>query len=86
MGFNPKRHKYFNYTLPYGILDKSRSGKSIGCEKLRKKLKNLQVKVHVFDHIHESYGEAVYGKTTFINASNMNSIKGLVNQPIVFEL
>ncbi len=73
------------HTPPFGILDKSRSGKPIGCEELSKKLKDLQVKYHIFGHVHASYGEYKDEKTQFINASNINSAKGLVNEPITFE-
>lgn len=73
------------HTPPYGILDKSRSGKSIGCEELSKRLEKLQIKFHVFGHVHASYGEKQNEKTKYINASNINSSRGLVNQPITFE-
>ena len=74
------------HTPPFGILDKTRSGKSIGCEQLSKRLEYLNPKFHIFGHVHESYGIVETEETTFINASNMNSTKGLVNPPIVFEL
>lgn len=73
------------HTPPYGILDQSRSGKSIGCKVLTKQLKVLQVKFHVFGHVHASYGRKSIKETEFINVSNMNSAKGLVNEPLVFE-
>lgn len=73
------------HTPPFGILDKPRSGKSIGCEELSKRLKDLQVKFHIFGHVHASYGQEETEKTKFINASNINSSKGLVNKPITFE-
>ncbi len=74
------------HTPPHGILDRSRSGKSLGCEELSKRLRALQVKVHIFGHIHASYGEKTIGTTKYINASNINSSKGLVNAPITFEM
>jgi len=73
------------HTPPFGVLDKPRSGKSIGCEELTNKLKSLEVKFHIFGHVHASYGEKKNEKTQFINASNINSSKGLVNAPITFE-
>lgn len=73
------------HTPPYGILDKSRQGVSLGCEELTKRLEILQVKIHIFGHIHHSYGQLKDKKTKFINASNINSSKGLVNEPITFE-
>lgn len=44
------------HTPPLGILDKSRNGRSIGCEELYKRLKQLQIKFHVFGHVHASHG------------------------------
>jgi predicted phosphodiesterase len=73
------------HTPPHGILDKSRSGRSIGCEELSKKLNELNLKFHIFGHVHASYGTKVIGETKFINASNINSSKGLVNKPIIFD-
>lgn len=73
------------HTPPHGILDKSRSGRSLGCEELSKKLEKLHVKFHIFGHVHASYGQVKKGTTQFINASNFNSSKGLVNAPVTFE-
>lgn len=74
------------HTPPFGILDKPRSGKAVGCEELTRKLEDLTVKYHIFGHVHASYGTQETAKTTYINASNINSAKGLVNKPITFEL
>jgi len=74
------------HTPAFGILDKATSGKALGCEELTKKLEKLTLKVHIFGHVHASYGEKVIGTTKFINASNINSSKGLVNKPIIFDL
>ncbi len=74
------------HTPPYCILDKTRFGKSIGCEELLNKLEILKIKYHIFGHVHSSYGQVIQGNTTYINASNLDSTKGLVNSPIVFEI
>lgn len=75
------------HTPPYGILDKSGSKRSLGCEELNLMLGELsQLKIHVFGHVHASYGKRVIGNTTFINAANMNSGKGLVNKPVVMDI
>ncbi|MCH2046026.1 MAG: metallophosphatase domain-containing protein [Saprospiraceae bacterium] len=74
------------HTPPFGILDKSSSRRALGCEELKKKLDYLDLQVHIFGHIHASYGEQLIGKTKYINASNMDSKKGLVNPPIAFDL
>ncbi len=56
------------HTPPFGILDKSRSGKSIGCEELRTKLDDLQINYHLFGHVHASYGRKTIGACETINA------------------
>ena len=42
---------------PFGVLDRvDRDGMSVGCEALAARLKELDVRLHVFGHIHEAYG------------------------------
>lgn len=73
------------HTPPRGILDRSSSGRSLGCEMLEKRLKIVQPKVHIFGHIHASFGQEKQQGIHYINASNINSNLGLVNLPVVFE-
>lgn len=74
------------HTPPYGILDSASSGKVLGCEELLRRSRLIQPKVHVFGHIHASYGQKEIDNTLYINGSNMDSAKGLVNPPMTFEL
>lgn len=74
------------HTPPFGILDKSGEHYSLGCRDLLRKLGRVKMKYHIFGHIHASYGQIKVGDTTFINASNLDSYRGLVNEPIIFEL
>lgn len=74
------------HTPPHGILDKTREKKSIGCEELKLKLYSLNIKVHVFGHVHASYGDKIRGGTRYINAANINSFKDFLNPPISFEI
>ncbi|MBT32585.1 MAG: metallophosphoesterase [Thalassobius sp.] len=74
------------HTPPKGILDKSASGMVLGCEELKKKLTYVKPKIHIFGHVHASYGVLENTITKYINASNMDSDKGLVNPPVVFEI
>lgn len=74
------------HTPPYGILDKSSNGKVLGCEELLKRSSAIQPKIHVFGHVHGSYGQQKINNTLYINGSNMDSAKGLVNPPVTFEL
>jgi Icc-related predicted phosphoesterase len=74
---------------PYGILDKTQISSRkdnhghAGCMDLMNtipRLKNL--KLHVFGHIHEGYGQVVINDTRFVNASIMNEDYEPVNEPI----
>lgn len=80
---------------PYGILDEvmysnkaNNYGKHAGCEELRKtidtRLKNL--KLHVFGHVHESYGTKAVNGITYVNASIMDDEYRPVNKPIRIEI
>ena len=72
---------------PAMILDRSRLKGSQGSKRLAKRLEKVSPSVHVFGHIHRSYGTLNKGPTTFINASlYRSSAKKLVNEPITFEL
>lgn len=55
---------------PYGILDKTiREDLMVGCPHLKRKVREIKPKVHVFGHIHEGMGIEESDGTTFINAS-----------------
>lgn len=72
---------------PYSILDLPPNSKSRGEKKLLEKVKQTQPMVHLFGHIHASYGQIKINDTLFINASNYKaSEKRIVNPPITFEL
>jgi Icc-related predicted phosphoesterase len=68
---------------PSGILDFVDPKNSPGCEDLTLKLKELKkLKLHVFGHIHESYGTTVRDGVQFVNASIMNGDYEPVHSPI----
>ncbi|TVZ56932.1 Icc-related predicted phosphoesterase [Lutibacter sp. Hel_I_33_5] len=71
---------------PYGILDKTVRGEFVGCEELLKKNIEIKPKVHVFGHIHESYGIIKKNETIYINASILNEKYLNINQPIAIEI
>jgi predicted phosphohydrolase len=55
----------------------------VGCEDLKRKTDSMNLKLHVFGHIHEGYG--VYGNK--VNASMQGGSYGrLVNKPVVFDI
>ncbi|MBX9879955.1 MAG: metallophosphatase domain-containing protein [Candidatus Obscuribacterales bacterium] len=71
------------HTPPHGILDKTREKKSVGCEVLRQRLKDLRsVKLHCFGHIHPAYGKKRIGDTLFVNAAIVDDKYKPANQPI----
>lgn len=64
---------------PYGILDKTKQinwkgktipSKNVGCRFLELRLRQLmQLKLHIFGHIHPSRGQKKIGRTLYVNAS-----------------
>jgi len=72
---------------PFGILDMTVSGERVGCEDLRKRIDNLPcLKVHIFGHIHNSYGMKVHNGVRYVNASTCGEDYEPSNRPVVFEL
>lgn len=71
-----------------GILDKILEGDSTGCPVLSRHIKNrLNLKLHVFGHIHEARGIETHGNTIFVNASCLNRQYQVYQQfPFVIEL
>lgn len=61
-------------------------GEKTGCSELSKAIERVKPLVHVFGHIHESYGVYKSGETTCINASNLDLRYNAVNSPIVFDI
>ncbi|ORZ11914.1 Metallo-dependent phosphatase-like protein, partial [Absidia repens] len=47
------------HTPPRGYLDQTRSGLHVGCPALTKKIQDIQPKVSIFGHIHESNGYTI---------------------------
>jgi Icc-related predicted phosphoesterase len=73
---------------PYSILDQMEPGGEwgtdyLGCEELLLAVQRTKPKVHVFGHIHGSYGTVTHGSTQFINASICNEQYVPVNEPQV---
>jgi len=77
------------HSPPYGILDTNQQGQNCGSMSLTYKIFNniKRLKLHVFGHIHESYGqnsawEGGNPATRFINASHVNERYEPVNKPV----
>lgn len=61
-------------------------GEQVGCFDLRNAILELKPKLHVFGHIHGSYGEEEFNGTRFVNASVCNEAYKPTNAPIVVDL
>lgn len=75
---------------PMGILDSTIyqgvQNENIGCQDLLNRINQLKLKLHVFGHIHYSYGISHHHGTTFVNASVCNEQYNPINKPIVVEV
>lgn len=72
---------------PSGILDRAHDESKQGCAYLRRRVEELpQLAVHVFGHMHESYGETVHNGVRFVNAAINDIEYEPVNAPIVIDL
>ncbi|MFT3935772.1 MAG: metallophosphatase domain-containing protein [Chitinophagaceae bacterium] len=69
-----------------GILDTINKQEHVGCKDLFNKIQEVKPQIHLFGHIHESYGIAEKAGTKFINASVLNAKYELANSPIEFDL
>ena len=73
---------------PQGHLDISgppHNEGNLGCELLRVKVDEQPPKIHVFGHIHGSYGYKFHNGTHFINASVLNERYDQVNKPMTID-
>lgn len=68
------------------VLDITTRGDEVGCHDLQEAIDRVNPILHVFGHIHESYGIVRDIETTYINASQLDERYQLANKPIVFEL
>jgi Icc-related predicted phosphoesterase len=73
---------------PYGLGDKTWYGASAGCEDLLARVRQVQPRLHVFGHIHESHGESSLPglSTRFFNAASCRPMPFGLRPPIVVEL
>jgi len=70
---------------PMDIMDKTEiGGHHVGCQYLAKRIKKVKPKVHIFGHIHETYGTQVHHDTTYMNCSVMDIGYSVVNPPTEF--
>lgn len=67
-------------------LDKIVNGEGVGSLELYKAVDRIKPKIHIFGHIHESYGQADIAGTKFINASICTLAYQPTNKPIVVDI
>jgi Icc-related predicted phosphoesterase len=71
---------------PRGILDIAESvGGQQGCALLLSAIRRVRPALHVFGHIHQSYGIASVNGTVFVNAALAGPRFQLIRKPIVIE-
>lgn len=70
----------------YGILNQNPSGNHCGCEELVKFVEKIKPQLHVFGHIHYSYGVTEKFGVRFANASNCDENYNPINAPLVIDL
>jgi len=73
------------HSPPFGILDVV-NGEHVGCRDLARELKRIRPRLHIFGHIHQSYGRIDRDGTIYVNAALRDEEYKLVNQPIVVDL
>ncbi len=71
---------------PLGQLDVTYDGRAVGCEDLRDRLRAVRPRLHLFGHIHESYGLARDEHTIYANASICTLRYKPTNAPLVVDL
>jgi Icc-related predicted phosphoesterase len=71
---------------PFGILDVAERGNgNHGCAHLLAAIRRVRPALHVFGHIHQSYGMASANGTVFVNAAPAGPGYRVIRQPIVIE-
>jgi len=79
-------HVLVTHGPPHGVLDRTVSGESAGCRDLVDRVRAVRPAVHIFGHIHESFGRLRDSDTTFVNASICDLSYKPVNPAHVIEL
>ena len=71
---------------PRGILDQTKRGWAVGCEPLARRVRDVKPHLHLFGHIHESYGVEERDGTTFGNAAMLGEGGKTERAPLVFDV
>lgn len=73
------------HSPPHGCRDVI-NYENVGCELLRFRVEQIKPALHVFGHVHDSYGGAVIRDQLYVNASICNEQYAPVNKPIIIDL
>lgn len=72
---------------PYGVLDRNKGGARAGCRDLAGELQaRLAPRLHVFGHIHESWGFHRSDRTLYVNAASKRPRSEEMNRSLVVEI
>lgn len=75
------------HSPPWGIMDLNGKNEHMGSDSLTREIKErVKPKLHVFGHMHRSYGTAKVWDTQFVNGSLVDNDHSPVNQPIMVKL
>lgn len=74
------------HTPAYGFLDELPNGTKMGDEELRRRIGKLNLRAHIFGHIHYAAGAIKRQNIHFINATQLDEQHRLMHSPIVLEL
>lgn len=70
----------------FGMLDLTPNGMRVGCEALAERLEASAVRLHVFGHIHHSYGVIERGSRISVNACTCDESYRAAHAPIVVDV
>lgn len=74
------------HSPPYGIRDLNAGNQGQGCRDLLARVIIVKPRLHIFGHIHESYGRLETQETVFINAAACDERYRPHNPPVVWDL
>jgi Icc-related predicted phosphoesterase len=71
---------------PFGCLDMTIQGQSVGCEIMTEEIKRINPIIHCFGHIHYAYGYTQRDNINFINACSLGENYIYQNKPLHIDL
>jgi predicted phosphodiesterase len=70
---------------PFGVLDRTITGERVGCHELTLARARIRPRLHLFGHIHESYGVEQQDGILSVNACNCDLGYRISNAPVVID-